>query len=50
MGSLIIGILVMVFFINKYDKWDTRDDPKGDITINEIRDMFEENSDKEQYK
>ena len=47
MGSLIIGILVAVFFISKYDKWDTRDNPEGNITIKEIRDMFEDNNNKE---
>lgn len=50
MGSLIIGFFVLIFLASRYDKWDTTKKTKGNITIDEIQDMFENSNDKEQYK
>lgn len=41
MGSLFLSVIVLIFFISRYDKCDTRKEPKGNITLDEIQEMFE---------
>ena len=41
MGSLIFSAIVLIFLVSRYDKWDTRKKPDGNITLKEIQDMFE---------
>ena len=50
MGALIIGAIILIFCVSRYDKWDTREEPKGNISLNEIQDMFENHNDKERDK
>lgn len=44
MIGVLIGFLVLMWLVSKYDKWDVRKEPKGNISLEEIQKMFEDNN------